>query len=180
MLLQHLRADGFSEDSLTTDALVRVLRDAIRCGELVRYTPLIMHDFLFLILKLRWDTHPFYLTTPIDSSWFSKRVLSACSSSCFHLSKPTCCPAHGAAASAACTRSFPCHSPSDLCQNTSASSCSLAKLVYKSIETLVGSAFCFLRAFPLGNASTPTTPAIRTQSRFALCCPMKIRCHSPT
>jgi hypothetical protein len=35
MLLQHLRADGFSEDSLTTDALVRVLRDAIRCGELV-------------------------------------------------------------------------------------------------------------------------------------------------
>ena len=35
MLLQHLRSDGFSEDSLTTDALVHVLRDAIRCGELV-------------------------------------------------------------------------------------------------------------------------------------------------
>ena len=39
MLLQHLRSDGFSEDSLTTDALVRVLRDAIRCGELVRCSP---------------------------------------------------------------------------------------------------------------------------------------------
>jgi hypothetical protein len=39
MLLQHLRSDGFSEDSLTTDALVRVLRDAIRCGELVDCPP---------------------------------------------------------------------------------------------------------------------------------------------
>ncbi len=43
MLLQHLRSDGFSEDSLTTDALVHVLRDAIRCGELVCCTPITNH-----------------------------------------------------------------------------------------------------------------------------------------
>jgi hypothetical protein len=48
MLLQHLRSDGFSEDSLTTDALVHVLRDAIRCGELVRLPlPCIYVCFLF-------------------------------------------------------------------------------------------------------------------------------------
>jgi hypothetical protein len=46
MLLQHLRSDGFSEDSLTTDALVRVLRDAIRCGELVRRTPIPYHQHM--------------------------------------------------------------------------------------------------------------------------------------
>jgi hypothetical protein len=71
MLLQHLRSDGFSEDSLTTDALVHVLRDAIRCGELVcpllpcirvfvsysliqvGYPPILLNnpDRLFVVLK---------------------------------------------------------------------------------------------------------------------------------
>ena len=99
---------------------------------------------------------------------FSKRVPSACSSSSFLLFKPICCPAHGAAASAACTRYSPCRSLFVLCQNILASSCSSAKQAFKLIEILAGSAFCFLWGFLHGNASTPMIPATLIQSRSVL------------
>ena len=124
------------------------------------------HMPIFLNFPLRSVTLPFYSTTLIGSSWFSKRAPSACSSSFSRPCSPICCPAHGAVASAACMRYFLCPSPSDLCQNTSANSFSSAKVVFKSTGILVVSVSCCLRVFLPGSASTQMIPAIPTQSRL--------------